>query len=202
MWADAQVWIDVLSCQTLKKSFIITDVTLLPQHTCICTIHAQLHIHKHSFDEFMICKKKKVTNIHSHKKSEVGQWTKDQINRLNCSVYVLPLFTLLSQCLYRSKWAIKWWMIMLACVENNSSDSENPTHTQSLIQTLTLRVIVNKTLVIRSSSGSYGWPMLNMHLKQSSFMAFIRADHPVKNNCTNTTKHLLFISHLKCVLKD
>lgn len=175
MWADAQVWIDVLSCQTLK-SFIITDDTLLPQqHTC--TIHAQLHIHKHSFDEFMICKKEK---NHKHTFSQEvrsGAMNCGSDKQLNCAVYVLPLFTLLSHCLYSSKWAINWWMIMPACVENNSSDSENPTHTQSLIQTLTLRVIGNKTLVIRSSSGSYGCPML-MHLRQSSFMAFIRADQP------------------------
>lgn len=156
MWADAQVWMDVaqlpeteevlhhLHLNQKRHSLLLPDGS--NTHAYARFMHNCTFTNTHLMNLWSV---KKVTNIYSHKKSEVRQWAKDQINSLNCAIYVLPLFTLLSRCLCGSKWAIKWWMIMLACVENNSSDSENPTHTQSLIQTLTLRVRVNKTLVIR-----------------------------------------------------
>lgn len=93
----------------------------LQQHTCICTIHAQLHIHNNSFDEFMICKHLKVTIIHCHKKLEVRQWAVHKWKRDKSAqtvIYILILFTLRSRCVCRSKWSVKWWMIELGCGEN------------------------------------------------------------------------------------
>lgn len=102
------------------------------QHSCICTIHAQLHIYKHSFDKFMTCKKKKKSQTYIVTRSQ--KWGNElQIRQisLNCAINFLSLFALLSWYLCRSKWAVKWWMIMLwwKCAGTTIAQTQRTLHT-------------------------------------------------------------------------
>lgn len=133
MWADAQVWMDVAqlpgtlrltwrrASSSASKSenvtayFSLMTATHMHMHDS-CTI-AHLRTNTHLIKSWLVKKKKK-----KKKKSQTyivtrsQKWGNElQIRQisLNCAIYFLPLFALLSRYLCRSKWAVKWWMIML-----------------------------------------------------------------------------------------